>query len=150
MKTRFYILSMVSAFVLAAGLVFMACDDDEQEDQCAPFANEEKYVYVDARAIVMNGSTPLDSVHVQIQVTYLPCGVDEAEPAQTFTGYTDASGVFFPDDPVNIAMNNDKDRVKFSALSLDHAHNNYAEEYKFYSEMNGAGQETFDLEIDPN
>ena len=148
MKTRRFTTSVIAILFVALTLSFLSCNKDEG-DSCADYSNVDKIVRVGAVVDVMKGSLPVDSVEIQIEITYLPCGSDVADPASTITGYTDTTGIFESPDPVTIIMNNDRDRIKFFALApnLDYEGQNYAELYLYYGDFTGSGMETRDLSI---
>lgn len=136
MKKKIVSLSLMFFLVVGCIVSFNACTPEE-DDPCDKSAADNKYVNVGAIVNVLKGGVPVDSVEILVEITYYPCGVDEAEPTKTFTGYTDTLGVYETASATNITLTNKIDRVKFYAVApnIDGEIRNYAEVYVYYDDI---------------
>ncbi len=143
------IISTLSIAILFIGsfAVFSSCEEDEGND-CAKFAAENKPVNVGPIVTVLNGGVGVDSVLINVTVTYLACGVVENEASGTYSGYTNEDGIYQPV-TTNVVLKNKNDRVRFFAIApeLDFDQQDYDEAYRYYDDFTGGGGETVDLEI---
>lgn len=148
MKNIIVSLSLLFFLVASCIVSFNACTPEE-DDPCATSAADNKFVNVGAIVNVLKGGVPVDSVQILVEITYYPCGVDEAEPTRTFTGYTNTLGVYETPSATNITLKNKTDRVKFYAVApnIDGEIRNYAEVYVYYDDISTAGMATEELTI---
>lgn len=140
MKKKIVSLSLLFFLVSGCIATFYSCTTEE-ENPCKASAANDKIVNVGAIVNVLKSGVPVDSVEIIVEITYYPCGVDEADPTNTFTGYTDTLGVFETPSPTNIRMTNKNDRVKFYAVAPNTLGEirNYAEVYVYYDDISTAG-----------
>lgn len=150
MKNRFKSMFVVLA-LFAGGVAILTSCTEAEKDQCEKTIADTRIVNVGTQVQILRGTTPVDSVEIEIKITYLPCGSTEADPTGTYTGFTDTNGILsIPmSKVVNIVMNNTIDRVQFFAVApnLVFEQKNYDEEYLYYDEITTAGVEIPELII---
>ncbi|MEA3443388.1 MAG: hypothetical protein U9R19_01535 [Bacteroidota bacterium] len=144
-------LTFVILIIVGSLTIFTSCEKEE-EDTCTKYDAANKVLNVGAVVHVVKISkdtVPLENVEVTIEITYLPCGTDEATPNDTLTGFTDDEGIIETTQITNIVLNNKNDRILFYAIApdIEFDQQNYEKVYRYYDEFTGMGKETIELYI---
>jgi len=131
---------------------FTSCIDELEENACDKSIAADKVVNIMATISIENIAThlPVDSVDINVEITYLPCGSieNETSPTYNFSAMTDTFGIY-ETDISNIVMKNTEDRIKVSVVApnLDYYQQNYHTKYFGYYNLSGTGLEEIELEI---
>ena len=150
---NFRIYKILFIIIIAVStLQFTSCIEEIEENACNKSDADDKVVNIMALVTIDNIIThiPVDSVNINVEITYLPCGGIESETSPTYyyAAMTDTFGIY--ESPIsNIVMNNTEDRIKVSVVApnLDYYQQNYHTKYFGYYNLGGAGLEEIELEV---